>query len=85
LREERKLRVFENRALRKVFGPKEDEVTGKWKILHNEDFYGLYSSPNIFRVIKQRRMRWAGHVARRGDRRSAYRVLVKRSEGQGLL
>jgi len=61
--EERKLRVFENMVLRKIFGPRRDEVTGKWKRLHNEELNDLYSSPNIVRVIKPRKMRWAGHVA----------------------
>ena len=69
LREERRLRVFENGVLRRMFGPKRDEVTGEWKILHNEELNDLYSSPNIVRVIKSRRMRWAGHVARMGERR----------------
>jgi len=64
LREERKLRVFENRVLRRIFGARRDEVTGKWRRLHNEELNDLYSSPNIVRVIKSRRMRWAGHVAR---------------------
>jgi hypothetical protein len=64
LREERRLRVFENRVLRRIFGPKRDEVTGKWRKLHNEELNNLYSSPNIVRVIKLRRMRWVGHVAR---------------------
>ena len=63
LREERWLRVFENRVLRRIFGPKRDEVTGEWRILHNEALNDLYSSPNTARVIKSRRMRWAGHVA----------------------
>jgi hypothetical protein len=63
LREEHRLRVFENRVLRKIFGPKRDEVTGEWRRLHNEELYGLYSSSNIIRVIKPRIMRWAGHVA----------------------
>jgi hypothetical protein len=76
LREERRLRVFENRVLRRVFGPKRDEVTGKWKKLHNEELNDLYSSPNIVRVVKSRRMRWARHVARMGQNRSLYRVLV---------
>jgi len=69
LREERKLRVFENRMLRKIFGPRRDEVTGEWKRLHNEKLNDLYSSPNIVRVIKSRRMTWAGHVARMGEER----------------
>ena len=66
LREERRLRVFENRVLRRIFGPKRDEVTGEWRKLHNEGLNNLYSSPNIGRVIKSRRMRWAGYVARTG-------------------
>ena len=66
LREERRLRVFENRVLRRVFGPKRDEVTGEWKKLHNEESGDLYYLPNIVRVVKSRRMRWAGHVARMG-------------------
>jgi hypothetical protein len=63
LREEHRLKVFENRVLRRVFGPKRDEVTGKWRKLHNEELHALYSSPNIVRVIKSRRMRWARHVS----------------------
>jgi len=66
LREERRLRVFENRVLRRVFGPKRDEVTEEWRKLHNEELMNLYSLPNIVRVVKSRRMRWAGHVARMG-------------------
>ena len=66
LREERRLRVFENRVLRRVFGPKRDEVTGEWRKLHNGELRDLYSLPNIVRVVKSRRMRWAGHVARMG-------------------
>jgi hypothetical protein len=65
--------VFENRVLRKIFGPKRDEVTGEWRRLHNEELNDLYSSPNIIRVIKSRRMRWEGHVARIGEGRGAYR------------
>jgi hypothetical protein len=75
LREESRLRVFENRVLRRIFGPKRDEVTGEWRRLHNKELYALYSTPNIIRVMKSRRLRWAGHVARMGDRRGAYRVL----------
>ena len=76
LREERKLRVFENKVLRRMFGPRRDEVTEDWRRLHNEELNDLYSSPNIVRVINSRRMRWVGHVARMGEERSAYRVLV---------
>jgi len=68
LREERRLRVFENRVLRRIFGLKRDEVTGEWRKLHNEELNDLYCSPNIVREIKSRRMRWAAHVARMGDR-----------------
>jgi hypothetical protein len=64
LREECRLRAFENRVLRRIFGPKRDEVTGGWRKLHNEELHNLYSSPSIIRIIKSRRMRWAGHVAR---------------------
>ena len=80
LREERRLRVFENRVLRKIFGPKRDEVTREWRKLHNEELNDLYSSPNIVRVIKLRIMIWAGHVARVGERRGVYRVLVGKPE-----
>ena len=69
LREERKLRVFENKVLRTIFGPRRDEVTGEWRRLHNKVLNNLYSSPNIVRVIKSRRMRWAGHVAHMGEER----------------
>jgi hypothetical protein len=82
LREERKLRVFENMVLRRIFGPRRDEVTGEWRRLHNEELNDLYSSPNIVRVIKSRRMRWAGNVARMGEERGAYRVLVGKPEGK---
>ena len=76
LREEHRLRVFENRVLRRIFGPKRDGVTGEWRKLHNEELNSLYCSPNIVRVIKSRRMRWAGHVARMGEGRGVYKVLV---------
>jgi hypothetical protein len=80
LREEHRLRVFENRVLRRIFGPKRDKVTGGWRKLNNEELHGLYSSPSIVRVIKTRRMRWAGHVARMGEVRGAYNILVGRPE-----
>ena len=76
MREERKLRVFGNRVLRKIFGPRRDEVTGEWRRLHNEELNDFYSSPNIVRVIKSRRMRRAGHVERVGEEREVFRVLV---------
>jgi hypothetical protein len=77
-----RLRVFENRVLRKVFAPKRDEVTGEWRKLHNGELNYLHSSPNIVRVVKSRRMRWAGHVARMGDDRGVHRVLVEKPEGK---
>jgi hypothetical protein len=77
--------VFENRMLRRIFGPKRDEVTGGWSKLHNEELHGLYSSPSIVRVMKARRMRWAGHVAHMGEVRGAYNILVGRSEGRRSL
>jgi len=82
LRKERRLRVFEDRVMRKVFGPKRDEVTGEWRKLHNEELNDLYSSPNIIWVIKLRRKRWAGHVACTGERRGAYSILVGKPEGK---
>jgi hypothetical protein len=81
LREECRLRVFDSRVLRRIFGPKRDEVTREWRRLHNKELYALYSSPNIIRVIKSRLLRWAGHVARMGERRGAYRALVGKPEG----
>jgi len=82
LREERKLRVFENMVLRRIFGTRGDEVTGEWRRLHNEELNDLYSSPNIVRVIKSRRIRWAGHVARMDEERGLYRVLVGKPVGK---
>ena len=80
LMEERRLRVFENRVLRRLFGPKRDEVTGEWRKLHNEELRDLYYLPNIVRVVKSRRMRWAGHVARMGEGIGVYRVLLRKPE-----
>ena len=82
LREERRLRVFENRVLSKIFGSQRKEVTGEWRKLHNADHNDLYCSPNKFLVIKSKRMRWAGHVARMGEGRVVYRVLVGKPEGK---
>ena len=82
MREDRRLRVFGNRVLRGIFGPKRDEVTRDWRKLHNEELNDLYSSPNIVQVIKSRRMRWAGHVARMGEEMGVYRVLVGKPEGK---
>jgi hypothetical protein len=82
LREEQRLRVFENMVLRRIFGPKRDEATGEWRRLHNEELNDLYSSPNIIRVIKSRGMGWTRHVARMGEKRGAYRILVGRPEGR---
>jgi hypothetical protein len=82
LKEECQLRVFENRVLRRIFGPKRNGVTGEWRRLHNKELYALYSSPNIIRVIKSTRLRWAGHVARMRERRGAYRDLVRNPEGR---
>jgi hypothetical protein len=76
------LRVLENRVLRRIFGPKRDGVTGKWRRLHNEELCDLFSSTNIIWVIKSRRMRLAGHMARMGERRGAHSVLVARPEGR---
>jgi hypothetical protein len=84
LREERKLRVFEIRVVRRILGPKRDEVTGEWRKLH-EELHDLYSSPRFVRVIKSRRMRWSVHGARMGETRVVYRVLVGKPEGTGPL
>jgi hypothetical protein len=80
IREEHRLGVFENRVLRRIFGPR-DEVTGEWRELHNEELHDLYSSPSVIRIIKGRRMRWAGYVARMGEKKNVYRLLVGKSEG----
>jgi hypothetical protein len=82
LREEHRLRVFENRVFRRIFGPKRDEVTGEWRKLHNEELRDLYYSPSIIRIIKSRRMIWAGHVARMGEKWNACRLLVGKPEGK---
>jgi hypothetical protein len=74
--------VFENRVLKRIFGTKRDDVTGHWRKLHSEELYNLYSSPDIIRMIKSRRMRWAGHVSRMGETRNAYRTLVGKPEGK---
>jgi hypothetical protein len=74
--------VFENRVLRRIFGPKRDEVTGDWRKLHNGELHNLYSSPDIIRQIKSRGMRWAVHVALMGERRNVYRVLVGKPKGE---
>ena len=74
--------MFENRVPRRIFGPKRDDVTGEWRKLHNKELGDLYSSPNICREIKSRVTRWAGHVARMGERRGVYRVLVGKPEGK---
>ena len=79
---ERRLKLFENRVLRRIFGPKGNEVTGGWRKLRNEELNDVNSTPNIVRVIKSRIMRWAGYVARMGERRGVYRVLVSKSEGK---
>jgi len=80
LREERRLRVFGSRVLRGIFGPKRDEVAREWRKLHNEELNDLYCSPSIVRVIKSRRIKWAGHVARMGEKKGVYRVLVGKIE-----
>jgi hypothetical protein len=82
LRREHKLRVFENRVLRKIFGPKRDGVAGGWRKLHNEELHDLYSSPSIIKILKSRRMRWASHVVRIVDKRNVYRLFVGMPKGK---
>jgi hypothetical protein len=82
LREEYRRRVFENRVLRRKFGPKRGDVTGEWRKLHSGELHNFYTSPDIIREIKSRRMRWAEHVARMGEGRNVYRVLVGKTEGK---
>jgi hypothetical protein len=77
--------VFENKVLRRIFGPKRDEVTGSWRKLHNVELRDFYSSPSIITILKARRMRWAGYVARIGEKRNAYRLLVGKPEGKSQL
>jgi hypothetical protein len=85
LREDHRLRVFEDRMLRRIFGPRRDEVTGEWRKLNSWELHNLYPSPDIIRQIKSRRMRWAGHVARMGEGTNVYRVLARKPEGKGAL
>ena len=82
MREECRLRVFENRVLRKIFGLKRDDITGEWRKLHKEELSDLYSSPNIVWVIKSRRMRWVGHLVRTGERKGVYRAFVGKPKGK---
>jgi hypothetical protein len=82
LREEFRVRVFENKVLRRIFGPKGDEVTGEWRRLHNKELCALYSSPNIIRMINSKRLRWVGHIASMGASRGANRVLVRKPKGR---
>jgi hypothetical protein len=85
LRKENRLRVFENRVLRRVFGLNRSEVTGGWRKLDNEELHGLYSSPSIIRMIKSRGMKCAGHVARTGEMRNAYKLTVRKPKGKKYL
>jgi hypothetical protein len=84
-KEGHRLRAFENRVLRRIFGPKRDEVTREWRKLHSEELHNLYSSPDIIRQVKSRRMRWAGHVAHMREERKVYKVLVGKPEGKRQL
>jgi hypothetical protein len=85
VREKHKLRVFDKMVLRRIFGPKRDRVTGGWRKLHNEELHNLYSSPSIIGIIKSRRMKWAGHVARMEEKRKVYRLWVGEPQGKRLL
>jgi hypothetical protein len=85
LREDHRLRAFENRVLRRISGPKMDEVTGEWRKLHKEELRNLYLSPSIIRTMKFRRMMWAGHVARMREKMNVYKLLVRKPEGKRLL
>jgi hypothetical protein len=82
LREEHRLRVFENRVLRRMFGAKRDEITGELRKMHSEELHNLYSSPNIIKQIKSRKMKWAGHVARMGEEKNVHKVLMGKPEGK---
>jgi hypothetical protein len=82
LREEHRLRVFENRVLRRIFGPKREEVTGGWRKLHNEELHNSYSSPSLIRTIMPRRIRWAGHIERMVEKRNLYRIVVGKPQGK---
>lgn len=82
LADEHKLRVFENKVLRKIYGPKRDEMTGEWRRLHNEELHGLYDSPDVVKIMKSKRLRWAGHVARMREKRRLYSILVGRPDGK---
>ena len=82
LADEQKLRVFENKVLRKIYGPKRDEMTGEWRRLHNEELHGLYDSPDVVRIMKSRRLRWSDHVARMREKRRLYSIVVRKPEGK---
>jgi hypothetical protein len=81
-REEHKLRMFENRVLRRICGLKKDEVPGEWRKLHNEELRNLFSSPSIIRMLESRKMRWMGHIARKGEKRNVYRLLMGKAKGE---